>query len=183
MAQGLLMWEGNRPVQGHTSFGERGTGAGRAGDREMREKVPGFISIDTTKAAVALGALDAGASIINDVTGGRADPEMMMLAAEKKAAFIIMHMQGTPQTMQMNPSYNDVVTEVADFFRQQYTRALECGIDSMAIAFDPGIGFGKPLSTISNYLPTSRVSGFTIGRSWSVSRASLSSVRWLDQPG
>ena len=61
---------------------------------KLREKVSAFISIDTTKAAVALGALEAGASIINDVTGGRADPEMMKLAAEKKAAFIIMHMQG-----------------------------------------------------------------------------------------
>ena len=109
----------------------------------LREKVSAFISIDTTKTAVALGALEAGASIINDVTGGRADPEMMALAAEKKAAFIVTHMQGTPQTMQTNPHYDDVVTEVADFFRQQYARALECGIDSMAIAFDPGIGFGK----------------------------------------
>jgi dihydropteroate synthase len=110
---------------------------------KLREKIAAFISIDTTKAAVARGALEAGASIINDVTGGRADPEMMPLAAEKKAAFIVMHMQGTPQTMQTNPHYDDVVTEVTDFFRQQYARALECGIDSMAIAFDPGIGFGK----------------------------------------
>ena len=110
---------------------------------KLREKVPALISIDTTKAAVARGALEAGASIINDVTGGRGDPEMMKLAAEKKAAFIIMHMQGTPRTMQTNPHYDDVVGEVADFFRQQYARALECGIDSMAIAFDPGIGFGK----------------------------------------
>ena len=110
---------------------------------KLREKIQAFISIDTTKAAVALGALEAGASIINDVSGGRADPEMMKLAAEKKAAFIVMHMQGTPQTMQTNPRYDDVVTEVTDFFRQQYARALECGIDSMAIAFDPGIGFGK----------------------------------------
>ena len=109
----------------------------------LREKVSAFISIDTTKAAVAREALESGASIINDVTGGRADPEMMTLAAERKAAFIIMHMQGTPRTMQTNPHYDDVVTEVADFFRQQYARALECGIDSMAIAFDPGIGFGK----------------------------------------
>jgi dihydropteroate synthase len=109
----------------------------------LREKIPALISIDTTKAAVARGALEAGASIINDVTGGRADPEMMQLAAEKKAAFIVMHMQRTPQTMQANPHYDDVVTEVTDFFRQQYARALECGIDSMAIAFDPGIGFGK----------------------------------------
>jgi dihydropteroate synthase len=110
---------------------------------KLREKVSAFISIDTTKATVARGALEAGASIINDVTGGRGDPEMMKLAAEKKAAFIIVHMQGTPRTMQTNPHYDDVVGEVADFFRQQYVCALECGIDSMAIAFDPGIGFGK----------------------------------------
>jgi dihydropteroate synthase len=110
---------------------------------KLHENISVFLSIDTTKSAVAREALEAGASIINDVSGGRADPEMMTLAAEKKAAFIIMHMQGTPQTMQANPHYDDVVTEVVDFFRQQYARALEYGIDSMAIAFDPGIGFGK----------------------------------------
>lgn len=108
-----------------------------------RASVSAFVSIDTTKAPVARKALEGGASIINDVTGGRSDPEMMTLAADRKAAFIIVHMQGNPQTMQTNPQYDDVVTEVADFFRQQYARALECGIDSMAIAFDPGIGFGK----------------------------------------
>jgi dihydropteroate synthase len=102
-----------------------------------------FISIDTSKATVARAALAAGASIINDVTGGRADPQMMALAAESGAAFIIMHMQGTPRTMQAAPHYQDVVGEVTNFFRQQYERALEWGIDSMAIAFDPGIGFGK----------------------------------------
>jgi dihydropteroate synthase len=110
---------------------------------KLRENIPAFVSIDTTKVAVAREALAAGASIINDVTGGRGDAGMMTLAAEKKAALIIMHMQGRPQTMQTNPHYDDVVGEVADFFRQQYARALECGIDSMAIAFDPGIGFGK----------------------------------------
>jgi dihydropteroate synthase len=110
---------------------------------KLRERVSAFVSIDTTKALVAREALQAGASIVNDVTGGRADPEMMKLVAEKKAALILMHMQGTPRTMQENPHYADVVSEVADFFRQQYARALECGIDSMAIAFDPGIGFGK----------------------------------------
>jgi dihydropteroate synthase len=110
---------------------------------QLREKTSAFISIDTSKAAVARQALDAGASIINDVTGGRADPQMMALAAESGAGFIVMHMQGTPRTMQAAPHYEDVVHEVADFFRQQYERALECGIESMAIAFDPGIGFGK----------------------------------------
>ena len=70
---------------------------------------------------------------------------MMPLVAEAKSAFIIMHMQGNPRTMQLEPRYDDVVSEIADFFRQQYACALECGIDPMAIAFDPGIGFGKTL--------------------------------------
>jgi dihydropteroate synthase len=110
---------------------------------KLRESISAFISIDTAKAAVAREALRAGATIVNDVTGGRADPEMMSAVAESKAAFVIMHMQGTPRTMQAAPHYENVVGEVADFFRQQYARALDCGIESMAIAFDPGIGFGK----------------------------------------
>ena len=111
--------------------------------QQLRGSVSAFISIDTSKAAVAREALQAGATIINDVTGGRADPEMFAVTAEHKAAFIIMHMQGTPRTMQAAPHYDDVVNEVTNFFRQQYERALQCGIDAMAIAFDPGIGFGK----------------------------------------
>ena len=103
------------------------------------------ISIDTSKPEVASVALDAGASIINDVTAGRGDEKMLPLAAERTAAIVLMHMKGEPRTMQKNPHYEDVVTEVADFFRQQYGRALECGVDPMTIAFDPGIGFGKAL--------------------------------------
>ena len=110
---------------------------------KLRESTAAFISIDTSKAAVARAALNAGATIVNDVTGGRADPEMFALAAERKAALILMHMQGTPRTMQLAPRYDDVRREVANFFRQQYERALECGVDAIAIAFDPGIGFGK----------------------------------------
>lgn len=112
---------------------------------KLREESKVLISVDTSKAAVANAALNAGASIINDVTGGRGDAEMMPLIGRRGAALIIMHMQGTPQTMQIAPRYVDVVSEVADFFRQQYACALECGIDAMAIAFDPGIGFGKTL--------------------------------------
>jgi dihydropteroate synthase len=111
----------------------------------LRGKSDAFISIDTSKAQVAHAAIQAGASIVNDVTGGRGDKRLMLLVAEEKSAFIIMHMQGNPQTMQLEPRYDDVVSEVAEFFRQQYARALECGIDPMAIAFDPGIGFGKTL--------------------------------------
>jgi dihydropteroate synthase len=112
---------------------------------KLRPKNDIVISIDTSKAQVALEAIQAGASVINDVTGGRGDKAMMPLVAETRSAFIILHMQGNPRTMQIEPRYDDVVSEVADFFRQQYVRALECGIDPMAIAFDPGIGFGKTL--------------------------------------
>lgn len=109
----------------------------------LRRKISKLISIDTSKAEIARAALEAGACIINDVTGGRADPEMLPLVAKARAAFVLTHMQGTPRTMQMEPRYNDVVAEVGDFFLQQYGRALECGVDPMGVAFDPGIGFGK----------------------------------------
>jgi dihydropteroate synthase len=111
----------------------------------LRAKIDIPISIDTSKSEVASAALDAGASMINEVMAGRGDEKMLSLAAERKAAIVLMHMQGEPRTMQKNPHYNDVVAEVSDFFRQRYTRALECGVDPMAIAFDPGIGFGKTL--------------------------------------
>jgi dihydropteroate synthase len=113
--------------------------------QRLRGKSDIVISIDTSKGQVARAALNAGASVVNDVTGGRGDKAMMPLVAEAKSAFIIMHMQGNPRTMQLEPRYDDVVSEIADFFRQQYACALECGIDPMAIAFDPGIGFGKTL--------------------------------------
>jgi dihydropteroate synthase len=112
---------------------------------QLRARIDIMISIDTSKSKVAEAALDAGALIINDVTAGRGDEKMLPLAATRKAALVLMHMQGEPRTMQKNPQYGDVVREVVDFFRQRYDRALECGVDPMAIAFDPGIGFGKTL--------------------------------------
>ena len=112
---------------------------------QLRARTDIMISIDTSKSEVAAAALNAGALIINDVTAGRGDEKMLPLAATRKAALVLMHMQGEPRTMQENPQYGDVVREVADFFRQQYTRALECGVDPMRLAFDPGIGFGKTL--------------------------------------
>ena len=112
---------------------------------KLREAGAKLISIDTSKATVARAAREAGAEIVNDVTGGRGDEAMMPLIAKSDAGFIIMHMQGTPRTMQDAPHYDDVVAEVRDFFRQQYSRAIESGVDPMAIAFDPGIGFGKTL--------------------------------------
>lgn len=112
---------------------------------KLRKAGAKLISIDTSKSTVARAALDAGAEIVNDITGGRADEAMMPLIAKRNAGFIIMHMQGTPRTMQNAPHYDDVVAEVREFFRQQYSRAIESGVDPMAIAFDPGIGFGKTL--------------------------------------
>jgi dihydropteroate synthase len=124
-------------------------------DEELRRVIPVIeklhrkldvpISIDTSKADVARAAIGAGASIVNDITGGRGDDQMLPLVAETKSAFIIMHMQGTPRTMQIQPRYTDVVAEISEFFRQQYACAIGLNIDPMAIAFDPGIGFGKTL--------------------------------------
>ena len=111
----------------------------------LRAKLDIPISIDTTKAEVAKAAIQAGASMVNDITGGQGDDEMLPLVAETKSALIIMHMQGTPLTMQLQPHYSDVVAEISEFFRQQYARAIGLNIDPMAIAFDPGIGFGKTL--------------------------------------
>jgi len=111
--------------------------------QNLRRKLDVPISIDTSKADVARAAIEAGASIVNDVTGGRGDEQMLPLVAETKSAFIIMHMQGTPRTMQIQPRYTDVIAEISEFFRQQFAHAIGLNIDPMAIAFDPGIGFGK----------------------------------------
>ena len=111
----------------------------------LHRKLDVPISIDTSKADVARAAIEAGASVVNDVTGGQGDEQMLPLVAESKAAFILMHMQGIPRTMQVQPRYTDVVAEISEFFRQQYARAIGLNIDPMAIAFDPGIGFGKTL--------------------------------------
>jgi dihydropteroate synthase len=112
---------------------------------KLRAKIDVPLSIDTCKAEVARAAIEAGASIVNDVTGGRGDERMLTVIAETKSALIIMHMQGIPRTMQLEPRYGDVIEEISDFFRQQYARAIGLNIDPMAIAFDPGIGFGKTL--------------------------------------
>jgi dihydropteroate synthase len=111
----------------------------------LRAKIDIPISIDTSKAAVARAAIEVGASIVNDVTGGRGDERMLPVIAETKSALIVMHMQGTPRTMQVRPRYTDVIEEISEFFRQQYARAIGLNIDPMAIAFDPGVGFGKTL--------------------------------------
>jgi dihydropteroate synthase len=106
-----------------------------------QSRVP--VSIDTSKAAVAEAAIDAGAEIINDVTALEADPAMAPLAARSGVGVCVMHMRGTPQTMQENPTYEDVVGEVLDYLRRRRDTLMVAGISQDRIALDPGIGFGK----------------------------------------
>jgi len=110
---------------------------------EVARRVSVPISIDTTKAAVARRALDAGAAIVNDISGLRFDPRMPEVCARARAGIVCMHMQGTPQTMQINPRYTDVVREVADYLAQRLAALAECGIARERVVIDPGIGFGK----------------------------------------
>ncbi|MGH7975669.1 MAG: dihydropteroate synthase, partial [Limisphaerales bacterium] len=102
-----------------------------------------LISIDTMKPAVARAALQAGASIVNDVAANRSDEAMWKTISEFRAGYICMHAQGEPQTMQKNPVYADVVREVGEFFQERLQRLSGCGIASEQIIFDVGIGFGK----------------------------------------
>ena len=102
------------------------------------------VSIDTSKAEVASVAVDAGAAIVNDVTA-LSDPDMADLVARTGSGVVLMHMQGEPRTMQVDPQYEDVVEEVAAFLEATAARAVTAGIDPAAICLDPGIGFGKGL--------------------------------------
>ena len=103
------------------------------------------VSIDTSKAAVAEAALDAGASIVNDVTALRHDPEIGAVCAERDAGLVLMHMQGDPRTMQENPVYDDVVDDVKVFLAERLEAAVAAGVSEERIWLDPGIGFGKTL--------------------------------------
>jgi dihydropteroate synthase len=100
------------------------------------------VSIDTSKAEVAAAAIDAGASIVNDVTA-LADPEMAPLLAERGTELILLHMPGSPRTMQVHPVYDDVVDDVRAFLAQRIERATTAGVAEEKIWIDPGIGFGK----------------------------------------
>jgi dihydropteroate synthase len=113
--------------------------------RAVRSQTKALISIDTMKAAVARAALDAGADIINDVTGLRGDAAMPRLAAESNAGLVVMHMTGNPQTMQADPHYDDVVTEVRGYFENRLRLLENEGIAAERVVLDPGFGFGKTL--------------------------------------
>lgn len=113
--------------------------------RALRRELALPLSIDTTKAAVARAALDEGADILNDISALRFDPETAETAARFQAAVILMHMQGTPRTMQDAPHYTDVCAEVHGFLKDRIRAAVEAGLPVESLAVDPGIGFGKRL--------------------------------------
>jgi dihydropteroate synthase len=121
-------------------------------EEELRRVVPVIsrlatgqaeVSVDTSKRAVAAAALDAGATIVNDVTALRGDPEMAALCAERGPTVILMHMAGNPRTMQRDPVYDDVVQDVGRFLSERVEAAVAAGVAEERIWLDPGIGFGK----------------------------------------
>ena len=126
----------------------------------LAKRCGAVISIDTQKPTVARAALDAGASIVNDIAANRQSTEMWQVVAEARAGYICMHMQGTPQTMQAEPHYDDVLLEVGDFFRERLAVMADHGVSSEQVALDPGIGFGKTLN--HNIKLLSRLNRFSI---------------------
>ncbi len=144
-------------------------------DEELRRTLPVIeaiasrwdvaISIDTTKSAVARCALQAGAHIINDISGMQFDPRMAEVAAESGALAILMHIKGTPKTMQQNPTYDDVVREVCDTLKQHAERVQQAGVPAGHIWLDPGIGFGKTLEhnlQLLRHLPALKALGYPV---------------------
>lgn len=115
----------------------------------LRRKIQVPISIDTQKVRVAREAVRAGAAIVNDIAANREDEEMWRMVAESGVGYVLMHMQGTPQTMHISPKYADVVSEVSEFFAERLKRVMSCGVKAEQVVLDPGIGFGK---TVKNNL-------------------------------
>ncbi|BAY83685.1 dihydropteroate synthase [Calothrix parasitica NIES-267] len=111
----------------------------------IRPKIDVPISVDTTRAKVAKAAIDAGANIVNDISGGTFDSLMFSTVAELKVPIVLMHIRGTPQTMQQMTDYQDVIKEISDFLSQQINAATAAGIEKEKIIIDPGIGFAKNL--------------------------------------
>lgn len=113
----------------------------------LRERPPGIsLSVDTSLAPVAEAALDAGAVLVNDVTAGRGDPDLLPLVADRGAAVCLVHMRGAPRTMQRDPRYGDVVAEVRDALAARLEAAVAAGVPEERVILDPGIGFGKTLA-------------------------------------
>ena len=125
----------------------------------IRKKSDVPISVDTRKADVARAALDAGASIINDVSGLGFDPAMADVAADYRAGLILMHMKGDPKSMQNNPTYDDLIPEIVASLKTSIHKALDHNIQKEKILIDPGIGFGKKWE--DNYIILNRLEAFT----------------------
>lgn len=113
--------------------------------KNLRPRTSSLLSIDTRKSQVARAALEEGVDLVNDISSLRHDPEMAGVVARAGVPIILMHMLGTPETMQLNPMYDDVLKEIKDFLREKIKIALEAGIAANRIIIDPGIGFGKNL--------------------------------------
>jgi dihydropteroate synthase len=111
--------------------------------KRLGDRYPLPVSIDTYRASIARAAIDRGACIVNDISALRSDPEMIPLAAESGAGLVLMHMRGTPRTMQHNVEYADIMGEIGSFLIGQSQSAREKGVEPDRIVFDPGIGFGK----------------------------------------
>jgi dihydropteroate synthase len=126
--------------------------------RELAKQTSVPISVDTMKAEVARQGLDAGAEVVNDVTGLRGDPAMVGVCATAGAGVIVMHMQGDPQTMHLDPRYDDVVDTVGDYFDERIRTLTAAGVSKEAICLDPGIGFGK--RTVHNLTLLARLGEF-----------------------
>ena len=135
---------------------------------QLKIKMPRdkIISVDTTSSEVAEAAIDLGVDMINDVSGGNDDQKMMSLIAKHNLYYCIMHMQGSPKTMQDNPKYRNVVSEIIDFLSLQSKKAMDLGISKDKIILDPGIGFGKKtehnLEILKNLENFSRLGFYTL---------------------
>lgn len=116
--------------------------------REIKRQFPELpVSIDTYHASVAAGAMEEGAEIINDISGGELDPAILQVAGKAGAPFVCTHIQGSPENMQVNPTYDDVLADIMSFFRRKQLECASAGIRDLII--DPGFGFGKSL--VHNY--------------------------------
>jgi dihydropteroate synthase len=146
--------------------------------RGLRARSQVVISIDTSKAVVAEAAIESGAEIINDVTALLGDPGMPEVATKSEAGVVLMHMQGEPRTMQENPTYDDVASEVAEFLRQRVLGAIGYGMAAERIVIDPGIGFGKKPEHNLALLRT-LYSLVQLGRPVLVGVSRKSFLRWL----
>jgi dihydropteroate synthase len=120
--------------------------------RDLSREVSIPISVDTRKAPVAAAALEAGAEMINDISALRHDPAMAAVAAASGAPVVLMHMRGEPETMQVDPRYDDLIGEIREFFRERIGYAEAKGIDPEQIILDPGLGFGKSLAENHNQI-------------------------------